>query len=276
MIVIYYAVAGLALLLLLHMIIEANRTNITHQSMRITGLGESFDKTQLFFISDIHRRKLRPEVIRRIRSKNRIELVLIGGDLTEKGVPFTRVEHNIKLLSELGPVYFVYGNHDYDVNYRKLDILLRQWGVRILDNDAVLLEKGTDSLLLVGVDDPVRGRDKLHIAYSEICMKPACTILLAHDPSIINKLMDGKYPADLILAGHTHGGQVCFPWLGAVYYSTNHKNRDYLAGRYEINGRRSGKEIQFQLFVSRGYGTTWLPIRLLCPSEAHVITLRSL
>ncbi len=140
--------------------------------------------------------------------------MVIGGDIREQGVPLHRIRDNIRQLRRLGPVYAVYGNHDYDESIRPVDELLRQEQAVPLINESVVLNKGSDQLVLCGVDDPITGREVLQGAFSflnshdKTSHDSPFTILVSHDPNLIDWL-DGL-PVDLMLSGHTHGGKSPF------------------------------------------------------------------
>jgi len=256
------------------MVREAFLVNVDVRSFELPRLPDSFAGTQFLFISDVHRRVLSQKTISRLKSGHKIELVCIGGDLTEKGVPLERVRHNVALLRQLAPVYFVHGNNDYKTDYRRLDIMLQELSVRILDNEAVLLEKGNEAVWLVGVDDPNTKRDNVRLAFAEVNDDTVCTLLLAHDPMIVERL--GDKAIDLILCGHTHGGQVCLPGFGPIYGTAGGQPIKYTAGLFRFNRKvRGGRELETQMFVSRGFGTSGMPIRAFCKSEMHVITLKT-
>src|SRR5699024_5782558 len=123
-----------------YMWLEAHRQDVIDQELNLSELPNGFDGMKLFFISDIHRRKISWKIINEV--KDRADLVIICGDLTEKYVPFRRMKENINRLLLIGPVYFVWGNHDYDVDFRRLDAFLLDKRVTILENTAVQLESG--------------------------------------------------------------------------------------------------------------------------------------
>ena len=111
----------------------------------------------------------------------------------------------------------VYGNHDYDDDIRPFEVMLQSERVRLLHNESVVLEQEDGSRIrLAGVDDPRTKRDRLKIAISEPeDGDQLFTLLLAHDPAIAFRM--GKSDSiDLVLCGHTHGGQVALPFIGPV------------------------------------------------------------
>jgi predicted MPP superfamily phosphohydrolase len=256
----------LVFVLVVYMYWEAHSLLVKEQLLYLPEWPEGFEEVRFLFISDLHRRKL-PHHIKDQLSKEKIDLVLIGGDITEKSVPFSRVRENVRFLSSLGPSYFVWGNNDYNVDYRKLDILLREEKVTVLANDAVSFESGVDRLWLIGVDDASVNRDQIELAIGEI-VEPGYRLLLSHNPIIVEKLNE-KDEIKAVLSGHTHGGQICLPFIGPlVKYLGNSLLTKYVSGEYSI---KNGKG---KLFISNGVGTSGLPLRLLARPEVHLFTIK--
>jgi uncharacterized protein len=240
--------------LLIYMYMEAHRDNIKHIKLTFNEFPSSFGEVKIFFISDIHKRLVSQKIIDSLKGK--ADLVIIGGDLTEKRVPMTRVAENLNRLKEIGHLYFVWGNNDYEVDYHELDSLLLNCGVKILDNTSVSFDSPTgEKIILVGVDDMNSKRDRLELAYSD-CLHNGFRILVSHDPRIMSKVKS-EYNINLVLSGHTHGGQIR---LGRI-------------GLYEKGGITTFNKTQ--LLVSNGYGTTALPLRLGAKAETHFITISS-
>ncbi|WP_027408618.1 metallophosphoesterase [Anoxybacteroides tepidamans] len=232
---------------------EAHRNRIVAVELAFSDFPESVRALTIFFISDIHRRKVSQELIEQVKGK--ADFVIIGGDLTETGVPFSRVRENVKRLKQVGPVYFVWGNNDYETDYHELDALLLQEGVHILDNRAALFESEQgEKVALIGVDDVGKRRARLDIALSD-ADEEAFRILACHNPKIVHAIRPENRIA-LVVSGHTHGGQIR---LGRF-------------GLYEKGGikQQNGTTV----FVSNGYGTRHLPLRLGAKAEANLITIR--
>ncbi|MHA1568620.1 MAG: metallophosphoesterase, partial [Alphaproteobacteria bacterium] len=114
---------------------------------------------------------------------------------------------------------------------------------------------------LAGIDDAFYGVAKPADAFREQ-PENTCTIVLSHAPCVVNRL--DAYRADLVLAGHTHGGQVRLPYLGAL--RTPPGSGKYECGLYQLEAMK--------LYVNRGIGTSILPVRFLCPPEITHFTLR--
>lgn len=204
----------------------------------------------IFFISDIHRRSVSRKIID--KAKGRADIVIIGGDLTEKGVPFTRVRSNLQKLIEIGPVYFIWGNNDYEVDIKKLDDLFLELDVTVLKNNSAYLPKFNNRIILIGTDYADSSESMRAILYS--IRDPLFRIVLSHNPALADKVtVEDKVP--LILSGHTHGGQI----------------RIFGLGPYSKGGIK--KYPWTTLLVSNGYGTSLLPLRLGVPAETHLITI---
>jgi uncharacterized protein len=250
--VIYFGLIA-SIFLFIYMLVEAHRNRVCELELTFPNFPESFGHVTIFFISDIHRRKISKRLIKKINKKP--DLVIIGGDLTEKGVPFSRVSKNVALLTSLAPTYFVWGNNDYEVDFHQLDALLQEHGVKILDNTATYFESEQgEKIVLLGVDDLKEKRDRLDLALFD-AGKGGFKILVCHNPKIIHKIKK-EDEISLVLSGHTHGGQIRF----------------FKFGLYE-----KGKLYHLPntvLLISNGFGTTRLPLRLCAPSETHLITIK--
>jgi predicted MPP superfamily phosphohydrolase len=214
----------------------------------------SFGSVTIFFISDIHKRLISDDIITAAIEKT--DIVVIGGDLMEQKVPFEKVRKNLEKLKQLGPVYFVWGNNDYETDFRKLDAILLDYGVKVLDNTAAIFESANgDKLSLLGVDALNQERDRLDLALLD-AEDNSFKILASHYPDITDKIMP-EHKISLVLSGHTHGGQIHI--LG---YSP------YKKGEVE-------KLENTTLLISNGYGTTGVPLRLGAPAQCHLITIKN-
>jgi len=131
-----------------------------------------------------------------------------------------------------------------------------------LQNRAVRLERDGARIWLAGVDDISKGNPNLPRTLSGI-PPGETTILLAHEPDFADQA--ARYPIDLQLSGHSHGGQVWIPGIGAPWLPT--LARKYPRGLYRIE--------QLILYTNIGIGTIRAPIRINCPPEVTLITLRS-
>ncbi|GGE55734.1 metallophosphoesterase [Priestia taiwanensis] len=244
----------LGIVLLTYMYQQAKENNLLTHELEFEHFPHTFGEVNIFFISDIHRRVVSPKLLEKIDKK--IDLVIIGGDLAEKGVPISRVKENLTRLKELGPMYFVWGNNDEEVNVKDLDALLVEMNVKVLENTAVHFESYEgEKISLIGVDDWARGRTNLQAAMSD-SERGTFRILVSHNPDITKVVEDG-HNVSLILSGHTHGGQIRIFGMGP-YEQGSVKEQD---GCVHV--------------ISNGYGTTRLPLRLGAKPQAHLLTLKT-
>jgi len=251
--VILLMVLALGIGLLIFMFSEAHRTHVEERTIHLSRFPENQQPLRLFFISDIHKRTVSSKLLEKIPGE--VDFVIIGGDLLEGGVPLLRARQNIQKLKTLGPVYFVWGNNDYEVSQMQLKQMLKDEGVIALKNEHVFaISKYGTTCHFAGVDDLSEGQMNLKRAVSSI-EPEQLTILLSHNPDVIY-YVDEESKVDLILSGHTHGGQI----------------RLFNLGMYELGGLKEKRKIP--LFVSNGYGTTSLPLRLQARAQTHYITLK--
>ncbi|MDM5294078.1 metallophosphoesterase [Peribacillus simplex] len=253
-------VSGLLLVIILlivatiiYMWRTAKQDRLIFQDLYFKDFPEGFGDMRIFFISDLHRRIISDKLIEGARDK--ADLVIIGGDIRERGVPIERVEKNILKLKELGPLYFVWGNNDYEGDFHELDATLLKHGVKILDNTAVSFESHNGSkIALLGIDDISEERDRLDLALSD-CGNEDFRILVSHNP-LVKKQLTPEHRISLVLSGHTHGGQI----------------RIFGLGPYKIGSIKKEGECLFM--TSNGYGTSTVPLRLEAKPETHLFNLK--
>lgn len=254
-ILIFILLILLSLILFLHMKNVAKENNVKYEIIYFPNFPRSFKEIALFFISDIHKRIVADVIIEEV--KDVADLVIIGGDLLEKGVSLDQVRGNIRKLRKIGPVYFVWGNNDYEVDRQKLIALLQEEEVNIISNTAISFKSDQgEKWSLMGIEDFSLKHDDLEAALSH-AVGEHFKILISHNPKIIKEIKQQDH-ISLVLSGHTHGGQIRF--LGF--------------GPYEIG--RTKLINQTTLLVSNGYGTTSIPLRLGAKPETHVIKLKHL
>jgi predicted MPP superfamily phosphohydrolase len=228
-------------------------------------LSRDLDGLRLLLITDLHagpfvsRQALRESLERLGASAP--DVVLLGGDLTTSRIE-EFLEHREsfdRLRAPLG-VFAVLGNHDHYTGHpARIRELLETAGIRVLHNCSVALRRGGAVLGLAGVDDLLVGEPDLEAALREA---PSPVVLLSHNPDL---LFDAaRQGVDLVLSGHTHGGQVRCPGLPVLVRQSRYRLDE---GRYRV-GRT-------ELVVSRGLGAVGLPWRVACPPEAVLVCLRA-
>lgn len=229
----------------------------------------AFDGCRLAFVSDLHYRSLLKEKglrdVTRLLDDLHADALLIGGDLHEG------CEYVPAVVAALGAVkmplgtYAVLGNNDYEACYNDILEEMERQGIRLLEHKVDTLERGGERILIAGVRNPFNlGENGQSPTLS---LSPDdFVVLLTHTPDYAEDVPVTN--ADLVLAGHTHGGQVTLFGLYAPVVPSHYGQR-FLAGlRYNSNGT--------PVIITNGIGTSSRNIRLFAPSEVAVITLRRL
>jgi uncharacterized protein len=236
--------------------------------VRITGLDPRFDGYRIVQLSDLHIGALTPPWWGRrwIDRANAIagDLVVVTGDLVTSGVAFHEaIADLVGGLRGKDGVFCSMGNHDYFGEGEPLISLIEARGAKVLRNQGTILEREGARIYLAAIDDTWTKRANLDLALEA---RPAGipTILLAHDPDRFPQI--AKQGVDLVLSGHTHGGQIAVPFLGRWITASK------LAHHFHIGIYRDGKST---LHVHPGLGTTGPPIRLGVAPAVVVLTLRA-
>lgn len=206
----------------------------------------------LFFISDIHRRRVSRKLVR--HAGGPFDAVIIGGDLAEGGVPESRIRNNIRRLSALGPIYYVWGNNDREVGEALIRSAVSEAGGVVLDNESAELIAGSVRWMIVGTDDTSSYNVDVEKAFRGVQQGDA-VVFISHSPKVFEML--GSRNPEVRMAGHTHGGQIRLGRFGMLE-----------------KGRFRSDNGQVEL-VSNGYGTSLVPLRLGAPAECHIIRLRA-
>jgi len=223
-------------------------------------------KIKIVQLSDLHIHEIgdREKYVLKVIEEINPDLVVITGDLIDDKKNVDKLYSFLRNISHVKRIYVILGNWDHwsgiDLNEYIRD--LEALGVTVLVNSNDVITEDTFCLNIVGVDDPHTGRANLEKALTDI--KSDCyTLLLAHSPEIIDKI--AKKNIDLILTGHTHGGQVILPIYGPLFLPVEEKYRKYSSGLFKIGNST--------LYVNRGLGTSILPVRFLCRPEITVIKI---
>lgn len=242
--------------------------------VRLKRLPEAFEGFRIVQMSDIHFGPYmnQPELERALRlaQEFRPDLVALTGDFVShqwhrgNGVEGARnAEPCADVFARCTevPIIAVLGNHDHWNNADIVAAALRERGIRVLRNQAQALERGSQKLWVAGIDDALEGKADLSRSIATVPSSDA-TILLAHEPDFADYA--ATFPIDLQLSGHSHGGQVRVPGIGPIVLPP--MARKYHTGLNRVGG--------LQVYTSRGLGVINPPVRLNCPPEVTLITLR--
>lgn len=252
----YMLIVIIGIILLIYMLQEAFQNHVLYQTFTFSTFPKEIGSMTFYFISDVHRRKIDKSMIDQMIQTSKPQFVVIGGDLLEKGVPLARIEHNLSLLSKIGPMYFVWGNNDYELQESILKSLFKRHNVYMLRNSSTVLDGTRNSrIMLVGVDDVTTEKEDLEKALEGVTERDF-NILVSHNLKIIEQL-SSVMQISLVLSGHTHGGQIHI----------------FGFSPYKRGGVKQYD--QTTLLISNGYGTTRLPLRLGAKPETHIITIKN-
>lgn len=188
------------------------------------------------------------------------DAVLLGGDYVYFRAEYIhRIEPALRRLAAASPTFGVWGNHDLWADDKYLAHAFADFGVRMLCNERINRWLG-QPIDLYGLDDPWTGVPDV----TQLRPSKRPTILLCHNPDAL-LLIEPQHRADLIVCGHTHGGQICHR-NGRPFFVHALTGTRFAAGRYSHEGRH--------VFVSRGLGTVEVPVRRFSPPEIALLTIQ--
>jgi len=256
--------------------IARHEISIESHTLSLAKLPEAFRGYRIAQISDIHFDEYtEPSFVRRVVEQVNLlapDLVLLTGDYVSNtpmgqqyaGGAMLRCADELRKLT--CPVrYAVMGNHDSILGPPLIRAGLASASIPMLFNQHVAIERNGQRLWLAGMADPLSNKPNLQQTIPANADGPV--ILMCHAPDYADNVLAQGYGVlvDLMLSGHSHGGQVRLPILGAVHrvYGAEH----YVQGLFQLGG--------MQLYVNRGIGTVGVPFRLNCPPEITVFTLQN-
>ncbi|NBJ70732.1 MULTISPECIES: metallophosphoesterase [Clostridia] len=252
--------------------VEPILLHVNKNTVESSKLAKAFDHFKIVQFSDTHigfhyTLEQLKELVKKINGLQP-DLIVFTGDLVDEPQNFhwdDTIIHILKTLQAPKGKFWIYGNHDHG-GYGTEVVLdtMEKAGFQLLQNNSVTIKEKNESIILAGIDDLMLGKPDLTKTLSQANTN-LFTILLAHEPDFADKA--AKHPIDLQLSGHSHGGQIRFPFIGHIYSPAYAEK--YVQGEYNLNGGN------MQLFVNSGIGTTRLPFRFLCKPEIHVYTLKS-
>ena len=245
---------------------EPFMTAIEQQAIYLRRLPRALNGLRVVHLSDLHYGPLvDPRHLERaieIANDLNPDLIALTGDYIsqERGYAAPCAALVGQLRARHG-VFAVLGNHDHWTDAKLITDLFRAEGIRVLLNEGLRLDVGGEAFWLAGVDDTMVGLEDLSLALAG-SRDGEFKLLLAHNPVILRRA--GRADVDLVLSGHTHGGQVTL---------RPEKNRSGRPRRRLLRGL--GRRGNTQIYVTRGLGTVVLPIRYGCPPEVSLLEFRA-
>ncbi|HEV2698087.1 MAG TPA: metallophosphoesterase [Terriglobales bacterium] len=257
--------------------VESNHARVVRLEISLPRLPEAFDGLTIAQLSDFHYDRFSIVPIRKaveLVNDLKPDVIALTGDFVtapifEEPSSLQRAAKTAspcaEILSHLhSPMgsFAVLGNHDGAAGGPQIAAALREHQITVLRNKSVPLERGAARLWLAGIDDALRGLPDLGAAIGKIPTNEPI-VLLAHEPDFADDA--SLSPIDLQLSGHSHGGQIWIPGIGAPWLPP--MAREYPRGLYRVG--------DLTLYTNIGIGTIRVPIRINCPPEVTLITLRT-
>ena len=227
---------------------------------------------RLALLSDLHGSRYGAEQRQLMAAlqQQRPDAVLLCGDIFDSDSDYARSEAFLSQIAEAYPCYFVMGNHEYGTHRdEQIKELVRSLGITLLEGDCNVFTAGGTSVRIAGVDDVYHDKiayaEQLDAVAATLRQASMYTVLLSHEPQFIDQMLGTG--VDLILSGHTHGGQWSIPGvLNGLYAPGQGLFPKYAGGRYEFGAQT--------LVISRGLSKKPLLVpRIFTPRELVILEL---
>ncbi len=265
------ALLAFALIVLIAWVVWSNLSiEVNGYTVESSLLPQAFDGFRIAHISDLHNAqfgKNNSVLIKKLRESKPDIIAITGDSVDSRHTNFEITLNFIEQAMDIAPCYFVVGNHESrfeEEEYQSFENRLIDFGVIVLHNEAVNIERGGEKINICGVDDPMFD-ENFSENLKNCAVENEFTILLSHRPESFAEYVENGY--NLVLSGHGHGGQVRIPFFGGLYVPGQGFFPEFDAGIY-TDGNTN-------MIVSRGIGNSVIPIRINNSPEVIIIDLKS-
>jgi len=266
-----------ALILTFFLVLSCTTIKVRDYELDTSLLAEK-SQIKIVLISDLHSTifgKDQTTLIELIK-KEKPDLIVLSGDIVDDVVPDLGAGLLLSGIKDIAPIYYVTGNHEYwSGNVQNIRKWLQSYQVNILSDTYVPLNINNNEIILAGIEDPDKKLFEtpdynqkiiMESTFRELDEKISYKILIAHRPENIETYK--KYSFNLVLSGHTHGGQVRIPYIMNGLYARNQGLfPKYAGGLYQLNNTT--------LIISRGLSVNFWRPRIFDNPELVVITIES-
>lgn len=256
--------------------VAPSRFKVRYETISSTKIPTQLNDINILFFSDVHYNNFMDETrfneVVQLINDTSADIVVFVGDLFDhpsNNIPseevLQKITEQLKSISAPLGKFAVLGNHDLESETTKemISSVLHHADFEIITNRSIMIRnKGSEAINLIGLDSQLLGIPDLNTAFATVSPN-SFNIVVSHTPDIADSLTPDL--VDLQVSGHSHGGQVYFPIIGAFY--TAPYAEIYNKGKYKIND-------QFVLDVMNGIGTTKMDIRFLSDAEVVVYRLK--
>lgn len=244
--------------------IEPNMVKISNLDFVSPKIGEALNDFKIVQISDLHIKEygIKEQFVVKSLLTIKPNLVVFTGDFIDNKKDLSVLNDFLKAFraSYDGDAFAVLGNWDYESAPNEIMKLLQDYSITTLRNENVLYNFRENNFYIIGIDDPITNHDDVNAALFRVNLDKL-NIVLVHAPDIVNHFSNNN-KFDLILTGHTHGGQIGISNISKKLAPTS---TGYIRGLYETPFGT--------IYVNRGIGSSVIPIRFLCPPDLTVIKL---
>lgn len=241
-------------------------TEITYENSKIP---KSFNNYRILQISDYHNKKFLQEdyFLNKVKA-TKPDIILITGDIINSRNPkYEIVEKTLEEIIKIAPVYYVTGNHESRLEeFPQFIEKMKDIGVEVLEDSSLEVEKENSKINIIGLNDPqYYGKKHLFSKLKDLTKEDEFNILLSHRPEYFKEYV--KTGVDLVFSGHAHGGQIKIPFIGAILAPNQGILPAYVEGLH--------KKDNTSLIISRGIGSSLIPIRVFNQGELVLVEVKS-
>src|SRR5690625_1605254 len=210
----------------------------------------------ILHLSDLHLENISitsMELANKIKQE-KPDLIALTGDFLDRKRTIPKLAPYLQVLKSLQPehgIFAVFGNHDYVLkgeNFAKLKQTLLDYDIHVLQNDSKTITIQNQIVNVIGIDDYSTNRSDLTASYKHV--KPGMNIVLTHDPTVVLKMKNYRF--DYLLAGHFHGGQICYPKAYHLMKMGNLARQNIIKGLHTVHEK--------PLYISESLGQTGINI----------------